>query len=62
MLILVIDGWDISCEFAIMWLSLDLSDGKSTLVQVIAISQQAITLANLDPDLFGYIASLGHSN
>ena len=35
-LISVIDGWGISCETAIRWMSLDLSDDKSTLVQVMA--------------------------
>ena len=29
----VFDGWGISCEIALRWLSLDLIDGKSTLVQ-----------------------------
>ena len=34
---LVIGGWGISCEInTLRWLSLDLTDGKSTLVQVIA--------------------------
>ena len=40
-LILVIDGWAISCEIALIWLSLDLSDDKSTLVQVMAWYCQA---------------------
>ena len=29
---LVIDGWDISCETALGWMSLDLADDKSALV------------------------------
>ena len=29
MLILVIDGWGISCEIALIWMSLDLTDDKS---------------------------------
>ena len=33
---LVIDGWGISCEIALRWLSLDLTDDKSTLVQAMA--------------------------
>ena len=37
--ILVIDGWGISCEIALIWMSLDLNDEKSTLVQVMAWSQ-----------------------
>ena len=34
--ILVIDGWDISCEIALIWMSLDLTDDQSKLVQVMA--------------------------
>ena len=41
------------------WMSLDLIDGKSTLVQVMAWWQQAITWANVDPDLCRYMAPLG---
>ena len=39
-----------------------LTDGKSTLVQVMAwcLRQQAITWANVDPDLWRHVASLGH--
>ena len=40
-LILVIDGWIISCEIAVRWMSLDLTDDKSTLVQVMAWGHQA---------------------
>ena len=40
-LILVIGGWGISCEFAIRWMSLDFTDDKSALVQVLAWSSQA---------------------
>ena len=32
--ILVIDGWSISCEIALIWMSLDFTDDQSTLVQV----------------------------
>ena len=35
-LILVIDGWGISCEIAFIWMSLYLTDDKFTLVQVMA--------------------------
>ena len=35
-LISVIDGWGITCEIALRWISLDLTDDKSTLVQVMA--------------------------
>ena len=38
---LVIDGWGISCEIAIIWMSLDFSDYQSTLVQVMAWCRQA---------------------
>ena len=40
---------------------IDLTDGKSILVQVMlgAIRQQAITWANVDPDLCRHMASLG---
>ena len=34
--ILVIDGWGISCEIALTWMSLDFTDDQSTLVQVMA--------------------------
>ena len=35
------DGWDISCETAGRWMSLDFSDDKSTLVQGMAWCRQA---------------------
>ena len=34
--ILVIDGWGTSCEIALRWTSPDVTDHKSTLVQVMA--------------------------
>ena len=40
-LILVIDGWGISYEIALRWLSLNLTEDKSTLVQVMAWCHQA---------------------
>ena len=40
-LILLADGCDISNEIALRWTSLDLSDDKSTLVQVMAWCRQA---------------------
>ena len=40
-IISVIDGWVISCEFALRWMSLDLTDDKSPLVQVMAWCRQA---------------------
>ena len=39
--ILVIDGCGISCEIAIIWMSLDFIDDQSTLVQVMAWCHQA---------------------
>ena len=41
MFILVIDDWCISCEIAIRWIWLDLTDDKSTLVHVMAWCCQA---------------------
>ena len=38
--ILVIDGWGISCEIALLWMSLNFTD-ESTLVQVMAWCRQA---------------------
>ena len=40
-IILVIDGWGISCEITLRWMSLDLSYDKSTLIQVMAWCHQA---------------------
>ena len=39
--ILVIDGWGNSCEIALLWMSLDFTDEKSTLVKVMAWCRQA---------------------
>ena len=57
----MIDGWGISCEIALIWMSLDFADDQSTLVQVMlgAIRQQAITWANVDSVLCHHLASLG---
>ena len=40
-IISMIDGWGISCELALGWMSLDLTDDKSTLVQVMTWRRQA---------------------
>ena len=40
-LIQVIDGWSISCKIVLVWMPMDLTDGKSTLVQVMAWCHQA---------------------
>ena len=42
-LILIIDGWCISCEITLGWLLPDLNDDQSTLVQVKASCPQKIT-------------------
>ena len=39
--ILVIHGWGISCEIALIWMSLDFTDVQSILVQVMAWCRQA---------------------
>ena len=40
-IISVIDGWGISCELALRWMSIDLTEYKSTFVQVMAWCRQA---------------------
>ena len=40
--ILVIYGWGISCEIALIWMSLDFTDDQSRLVQVMAWCRQAL--------------------
>ena len=37
----MIDGWGISCEIALTWMSLDFTDDQPTLVQVMAWCHQA---------------------
>ena len=37
----MIDGWGISCEIALIWMSLDFADDQSTLAQVMAWCCQA---------------------
>ena len=39
-LVLLIDGWGISCEVALRWMSRDLTDDKSALVQVMVWCHQ----------------------
>ena len=52
---------EVSNEIALRWVPLDLTDDKSTLVQVLAWCHQATsyTWANVDPDLCNQLASLG---
>ena len=59
--ILVIDDWYTSCEIAIRLMQLDLTDDKSTLVQVMALRQQAITWASVNQDPWRHMVSLGHN-
>ena len=46
--ILVIDGWGISFEIALLWMSLDYTDDKSTLVQVMTWCRQANKNTDID--------------
>ena len=39
--ILVIDGWGISCEISLIWMSLDFTNDQTTLVQAMAWCRQA---------------------
>ena len=54
---------EVSREITLWWMSLDLSDDKSTLFQVMTWYRkaQAITRANVDADLCRHMASLGHN-
>ena len=51
------------CEIVFRWLPYNTFDDKSTLVEVMAWchKQQAITGANVDPDLHHHMASLSHN-
>ena len=60
--ILVIDGSGISCEIALLWMSLDISlmISQHWFRQWLgAVRQQAITWSNIDSDLCRHLASLG---
>ena len=64
MLILVIDGWDISWEIALRWMPLNLADHKSKSIQVMAWCHQATShyLSQCWPVLCCHMAaSLGHN-
>ena len=56
----VINGWVISGEIARWWLSLDLTDHKSTQIQVIVLCQQA-TIYFHSKGLSRYMSSYGHN-
>ena len=60
-LTLVNGGWGISYQIALRWMPLDLTDDKSTLVQVMAWCCQATShyLSQCWPDLCRHMASLG---
>ena len=63
-LILVIGGWGISCEIVLRCMSLDLTDAKSTLVQVMAWCRQATSHCLSQcwtTDLSRHMASLGRN-
>ena len=57
----MIDGWGISSEIALIWMSLDFTDDQSTLVQVMAWCRQATShyLSQCRPSR--HMASLGHN-
>ena len=47
---------------ALRWLSLNLTDDKSTLVQVLGVVRQQVgTWANVDQDVYRHLASPGHN-
>ena len=64
-LILIIDCWGIFHGIALRWMSLDLIDDKSTLVQVMASCHHATTRflcqCYVDPVLCRNMAALGHN-
>ena len=61
-IISVIGGWDISCELALRWMSLDLTGGQHWFRQWLgAVRQQAITWANVDPNICRHIPLIGHN-
>ena len=51
----------ILCEIVLMWMPLNLTDDKSSLVQVMAVRQQAITWASVGPDLHHHIVLVGQN-
>ena len=56
---LVIGGWSISCKIVLKWMPMDLTDGKSTLVQVMAWCRQETS--HYLSQCWRHMASLGHS-
>ena len=55
--VLFSSGWGILCEIVLRWMSMDLTDNKSTLVEVMTWGGQAQTIdwAHVDPDLCSHI-------
>ena len=64
--ILLIDSWGISCEIALIWMSVDYLHRWSfnmglCYVWLGVVRYQAITSANVDPDLCCHMSSLGQN-
>ena len=57
-----IDGWGISGEIALIWISLDFADDKSILLQIMidSFKQQAIVWVDVDQDRYRHTMSPGH--
>ena len=49
-----------SNEIALRWMPPNTFDDKATMVQISVFRQQAITWANVDPDMCHRMVSLGH--
>ena len=60
-LIFVIDGWGIYRNIVLRWMSVEFTDDKTALAQIMVwcVRQQAITRANDDLDPYCYTVSLG---
>ena len=56
-------NWGTCCEIAVRWMPQNITDEKSTLVQVTVwcVMKQTITLTNVNPDPCSWMASLGHN-
>ena len=60
----MIDGWGISCEISLSWQSLNFTDDKSMLVQVMAWCRQATShhLSHCWPSsIYRHMVSVGHN-
>ena len=59
--VFVIDGWGIYRNIVLKWMSVECTDDKTALAQIMVwcVRQQAITHANDDLDPYCYTASLG---